>query len=112
MKCFHCVGKTILQSLHTAHPSGGALGQGLPQRAESKRLKEDSYAKLKYDSTQTQDLEIIKRVNELAEKYDVSMTEISLAWILTKVTSPVVGATKYSHVDGAVNAVELNLHSG
>lgn len=77
--------------------------------AESKRLKEDSYAKLKYDSTQTQDLEIIKRVNELAEKYDVSMTEISLAWILTKVTSPVVGATKYSHVDGAVNAVELNL---
>jgi aryl-alcohol dehydrogenase-like predicted oxidoreductase len=46
---------------------------------------------------------------ELAEKYDVSMTEISLAWILPKVTSPVVGATKYSHVDGAVNAVELNL---
>jgi aryl-alcohol dehydrogenase-like predicted oxidoreductase len=36
------------------------------------------------------------------------MTEISLAWLLTKVTSPVVGATK-DHVDGAVNAVNLQL---
>ncbi len=37
------------------------------------------------------------------------MTEISLAWLLTKVTSPVVGATKKHHVDGAVNAVNLQL---
>lgn len=37
------------------------------------------------------------------------MTEISLAWLLTKVTSPVVGATKLSHVDGAVRAVEQEL---
>ncbi|STI46476.1 putative Aryl-alcohol dehydrogenase (NADP(+)) [Escherichia coli] len=37
------------------------------------------------------------------------MTEISLAWLLTKVTSPVVGATKKAHVDGAVNAVNLQL---
>ena len=37
------------------------------------------------------------------------MTEISLAWLLTKVTAPVVGATKFSHIDGAVAAVELSL---
>ncbi len=37
------------------------------------------------------------------------MTEVSLAWLLTKVTAPVVGATKISHVDGAVKAVELEL---
>lgn len=37
------------------------------------------------------------------------MTEVSLAWLLTKVTSPVVGATKRSHVDGAVKAVDLVL---
>ena len=37
------------------------------------------------------------------------MTEISLAWLLTKVTSPVVGATKVSHIDGAVGAVNLEL---
>lgn len=37
------------------------------------------------------------------------MTEVSLAWLLTKVTSPVVGATKKSHINGAVGAVELTL---
>lgn len=45
----------------------------------------------------------------LAEARGVTMTEISLAWLLTKVTAPVVGATKYSHVDGAVKAVDLKL---
>lgn len=39
-------------------------------------------------------------VAELADKRGVSMTEISLAWLLQKVTSPVVGATKLSHVEG------------
>ena len=76
---------------------------------ESKRMKEDFYADLKYKSTEIQDFEIIKRVNELAGNYDVSMTEVSLAWLLTKVTSPIVGATKLHHVSGAVNSVELKL---
>ncbi len=75
----------------------------------SKRLEEDSYAKFKYDATAQQDSIIIQRVAELAEKRGVTMTEISLAWLLTKVTSPVVGATKYHHVEGAVKATELTL---
>ena len=75
----------------------------------SKRLVEDSYARFKYDATAEADSVIIGRVMELAEKRGVSMTEISLAWLLTKVTSPVVGATKPNHIDGAVNAVELEL---
>ena len=37
------------------------------------------------------------------------MTEVSLAWLLTKVTAPVVGATKLHHIEGAAKAVELNL---
>ena len=37
------------------------------------------------------------------------MTEIALAWLLTKVASPVVGATKLHHIEGAARAVELNL---
>ena len=39
------------------------------------------------------------------------MTEVSLAWPLTKVTSPIVGATKMHHVEGAVNSVDLKLSS-
>lgn len=75
----------------------------------TKRLKEDSYARFKYDATAEADAKIIARVEELAGKRGVSMTEVSLAWLLTKVTAPVVGATKFSHVDGAVKAVDLVL---
>jgi len=75
----------------------------------SKRAEEDSYAKFKYDATKEQDEVIIRRVSELAEKYGVSMTEISLAWLLTKVTAPVVGATKLRHIEGAAKAVETVL---
>ena len=37
------------------------------------------------------------------------MTEVSLAWLLTKVTAPIVGATKMHHVEGAVSSVDLTL---
>ncbi len=76
---------------------------------DSKRMQEDSYAKFKYDATKEQDGVIIERVQELAEKRGISMTEVSLAWLLTKVTSPVVGATKFQHIEGAAKAVELEL---
>lgn len=76
---------------------------------QSKRLEEDGYARFKYDATAQQDGIIIRRVAELAEKRSVTMTEISLAWLLTKVTAPVVGATKRHHVEGAAKATELRL---
>lgn len=88
-----------------------ALASGRLSRKEghTRRAAEDDYARGKYDNTAEQDRLIIERVAELAERHQVSMTEISLAWLLTKVTSPVVGATKKDHVDGAVNAVNLQL---
>lgn len=75
----------------------------------SQRAEQDTYAKFKYDATRQQDELIIARVAELARKHGVSMTEISLAWLLTKVTAPVVGATKPHHIEGAVKAVDLQL---
>lgn len=73
------------------------------------RLEQDAYAKFKYDKTAQADALIIDRVLEIANKRGASMTEVALAWLLTKVTSPVVGATKLSHIDSIVNAVELEL---
>ena len=75
----------------------------------TRRSEEDSYAKFKYDATKEQDKVIIRRTAELAEKRGVSMTEISLAWLLTKVTAPVVGATKLHHIEGAARAVDIEL---
>lgn len=89
--------------------AGGRLSR-LPGET-TKRMEEDSYAKFKYDATTEQDNAIIQRVAELAEKRGFSMTEISLAWLLTKVTSPVVGATKLHHIEGAAKAAEITLTS-
>ena len=75
----------------------------------SRRLCEDSYARFKYDATAAQDQIIIDRAAELADSRGVSMTELSLAWLLTKVTAPVAGATKLPHIEGAAKAVELTL---
>ncbi len=90
--------------------AGGRLAKAPGET--SKRLEEDSYAKFKYDATAKQDSVVIERVAEIAEKHGVSMTEISLAWLLAKVTSPVVGATKLSHIEGAVKAVDFILSEG
>ena len=81
----------------------------LPGEGGTKRAEEDKYAKFKYEKTEQQDNVIISRVAEIAEKRGVTMTEVSLAWLLTKVTSPVVGATKMHHIEGAAKAVELIL---
>ena len=87
--------------------AGGRLAK--KQGVTSKRLEEGQFAKSKYDKTAEADGQIIARVQELADKRQVSMTEISLAWLLTKVSSPIVGATKKHHIDGAVKAVHIQL---
>ncbi|MCF0105966.1 MAG: aldo/keto reductase [Holdemanella sp.] len=75
----------------------------------SKRLEQDTYAKFKYDATADADGKVIEQVYRLAKEKDVTMTEISLAWLLTKVSSPIVGATKISHVEGAIKALDIKL---
>lgn len=103
----YCYEENIAMTPYSALASGR-----LSRRAGesgTKRAAEDAYAKFKYDATAQQDSVIIDRVAELAEKHGVTMTEISLAWLLTKVTSPVVGATKLHHIEGAAKAVELTL---
>lgn len=87
--------------------AGGRLAR-LPHET-SKRLEQDSYAKYKYDATAKQDSVIIARVAKLAQKKGVCMTEISLAWLLTKVTAPVVGATKRTQVEDMAKSTALTL---
>ena len=103
----YCVQENVALTPYSALASGRL--SRLPGENDTKRAEEDAYAKFKYDATAAQDSVIINRVAELAERHGVTMTEISLAWLLTKAASPVVGATKLHHVDGAAKAVELAL---
>lgn len=77
--------------------------------AQSERLKLDAYARGKYEATQDLDAPIIRAIARIAEERGVSMTEVSLAWLQTKVCAPVVGATKACHIDGAVAACDIKL---
>ena len=78
---------------------------------QTKRTETDKIARLKYDKTADQDLEIIERVAQLAERYEVSRVHVALAWLLQKegVAAPIIGATKLDHVETAVAAVDFKL---
>ena len=101
-----CAEDNIAMTPYSALASG-RLSRRLGET--TKRLQEDTYAMGKYDNSASQDQMIINRVTALADKYKVSMTEIAIAWLLTKVTAPIVGATKVSHVEAPVKAVDLKL---
>lgn len=73
------------------------LGKALKRYAKRENAKEN-------------DLQIIARVKELADKYNRKMSEIALAWLLKKdAVTLLVGATKPTYLDDAVNALTLDL---
>lgn len=79
-------------------------------KTDSKRSMTDKVAIQKYDSTQENDLLIVKRVSEIADKYGATMPQISIAWLLAKgVTSPLIGATKAKYFDDAAKALDISL---
>lgn len=74
------------------------------------RSRTDRVAMGKYDRTQEQDMEIVRRVHELALKYNVKMQQIALAWHWAKgVSSPIIGATKAVHLENAAKALDVKL---
>lgn len=57
----------------------------------------------KYDRTEEQDMHIVSRVAELAERYGVKMQQIALAWHWAKgVASPIVGAIDHNPAEGTI----------
>lgn len=78
--------------------------------SDTLRGKTDRVARGKYDRMEEQDMHIVSRVNELAERYNCKMSQIALAWQWAKgVDSPIVGATKKQYLDDAAGALDVNL---
>lgn len=74
------------------------------------RSNTDRTLRNKYDHAKENDMQIIARVDEVAKRLSVSMTEVALAWLLKRgVAAPIVGATKVPHFDAAVRAIDLVL---
>lgn len=81
-------------------------------KSDSKRGKTDRVAMGKYDRMEQQDILIVKRVWELAEKYHCTMSQVAIAWQWAKgVASPIIGATKARYFDDAAGAFRIKLTS-
>lgn len=74
----------------------------------SARSETDEFGKTLYRDT---DREIVDRLGQLAAKRGLPMAQLALAWLLAKptVTSPIVGATKMSHLQDAIDATDVEL---
>lgn len=101
-----CIDGNIAMTPYSALASGRLVKDS---SETSERLEKDSFAKGKYDKTADVDRIIIERVAEIANKRKMTRIQIALGWLLTKVTSPIIGATKISHVEEAVKAISVQL---
>jgi len=73
------------------------------------RAQSDDYSPKLYDSAA--DWLVVDAVERVAKARGASMAEVSLAWLLGRpgVVAPIVGATKMTHLDAALHALELTL---
>lgn len=79
-------------------------------RSDSVRSKTDRVAMGKYDRMEEQDILIVDRVHELAEKYGCKMSQVAISWLWAKgVASPIIGATKARYLDDAAGAFDVKL---
>jgi aryl-alcohol dehydrogenase-like predicted oxidoreductase len=80
-------------------------GERLTTRASS-----DTFGDMLYSD---EDFDVVDAVRKVAERRATSMAQVSLAWLLSRsaVTAPIVGATKVTHLEEALSALELQLTS-
>ncbi|MFL0373047.1 aldo/keto reductase [Paenibacillus amylolyticus] len=75
------------------------------------RSENDAIGQRFFPASSKSDREVVKRVAELAKNRDVPRAQIALAWLLQKepVTSPIIGATKESHLEDAAASLSVTL---
>ena len=78
---------------------------------QSKRFEEDKVTQDKYINTLKEDNRIIDRVGKIADRKGITRVQVALAWLLSHnyVASPIIGATKLSHLEGAIGALDVKL---
>jgi 1-deoxyxylulose-5-phosphate synthase len=76
---------------------------------DTTRARTDDYAQNMY--YRETDFDVVGRVAHLAEQRGVSPAQVALAWLLHKpaVSAPIIGASKLTHLEQAVAALEIGL---
>ena len=78
---------------------------------ETERAKTDEYGRTLYTGAEDADRRVVERVAMVAAARGVPRAQVALAWLLQKapVASPIIGATRMTHLDDAVAALSVKL---
>jgi len=88
----------------------GALARPFAQQKDSVRANSDAFlTMLVHDPAFEADRQIIDRLQEVAKKMNVSMTQVATAWSVSKGMIPIIGISKLERIHEAVKAVNLKL---
>lgn len=89
----------------------GFLAGNTRSGQETVRGKTDKMTKAMKLGATPEDHAIADRVAEVAKQAGTSMAAVALAWVLAQkgMTAPVIGASKMSHLDDALKALEVKL---
>lgn len=83
--------------------------QLLIQNSDTSRLQPGHQNHQRYIAPR-ENVEIVKRVIEIAQTHDVTPVQIAIAWLLHKdVASPIIGTSNPNHVEEAVDALTIRL---
>jgi aryl-alcohol dehydrogenase-like predicted oxidoreductase len=85
-------------------PADSRVSGGGTSRAES-----DDFAERLYD--EPSDWDVVDAVERVAQARGIGMAEVGLAWLLGRpgVAAPIVGATKPTHLEAAIRALDVEL---
>jgi aryl-alcohol dehydrogenase-like predicted oxidoreductase len=88
---------------------GGKLTR--PWGTRTDRARTDKFNRSMYDEVFAGDQPIVAAVAAIADKRGVTMTEVSLAWLLQKpgVTAPIIGASRLEQLEPALKSLDLRL---
>ena len=92
-----------------SRPASGT--QSKKDQGETLRAKTDDFAHSLY--YRDSDFTVVERITEIAKRREVNNAQIALAWMLSKpeVSSPIIGASKMSHLEDALKALEIKLEA-
>ncbi|WP_308465864.1 aldo/keto reductase [Rathayibacter soli] len=82
-----------------------------PWDASTERSETDEFGKTLYHQFVESDQRVVQAVAAVAAARGVSRAQIALSWVTQQsaVTAPIIGATKRSHLDDAIAAVDVVL---
>jgi 1-deoxyxylulose-5-phosphate synthase len=78
---------------------------------QTTRSQSDAFGSHLYRETEEADRRVINALGTVADRSGRTRAQVALGWLLSKpgVTSPIIGATKRSHLEDALAALEVKL---